>query len=113
MKQRCRSKSDGVHLSEPRDHCQCRTDLPDRELHCASHHAPEISAKVPGKTRCFVFRAGQKYNGLAGDLVLSQIFHGLLSTFCRVENADSYFHSALPLNSPTHGLASYANQPKD
>jgi len=60
------------------------------------HDAAEISAKFLGETHGFVLRAGQKYNGLAWDLILSQLLNGLFSTFRRIENAYGYFHGALP-----------------
>src|ERR1700688_718011 len=96
MQQDGRAEPDGVHLSEPGNHRQRGSDLAGRELHCSSHNAANISAKFVGKTHGFVLRAGQKYNGLARNLILPQLLHRLLRAFRRIENTDGYFHSALP-----------------
>jgi len=94
-----------IHLAEPGNHCQGGSDLAGRELHRASHNGADISANLLGESHGFVLRAGQKYNGLPRDLILSQVLHRLLSAFRRIKTPMAISTVLSPLNS-THGLAS-------
>jgi hypothetical protein len=49
-------------------------------------------AKVLSEAHRFTLRSGEENYGFLRDVLLDQLLDGLLSTFARIENANSSFH---------------------